>query len=113
MSAVPHRIKDVLEKPPERRSAKDRRRLEAWDRRTARLRLETLEHRLEQLGAVLDRDGVGWLYHDPRRPAFSRECRAGRPGDCRWYPCCNDAHPDPRRTYRGLGRRLETDSIAS
>ena len=105
MSAVPHRIKDVLGKPDDRRTTKDRRRLEAWERRSARLRLARLEQELAHLGALLDATGAGPLYHDPRRPVFSRECRLGRPADCHWYPCCNDAHPDPRRVYDGVARR--------
>jgi hypothetical protein len=46
------------------------------------------------------------MYHDPRHPVFSKECRLGRPGECHWYPCCNDVHPDPARLYHGLERRL-------
>jgi hypothetical protein len=113
VSAVPHRIKDVLGKPPERWNAKDRRRIEAWDRRQARLRLEELQERLAVLGHWLDAAGDGPLYHDPRQPAFSRECQAGRPADCRWYPCGNDAHPDPRRVYEGIARRWQLRSLSA
>ena len=105
MTALPHRIKDVLHTPEERRSAKDRRRLEAWERRSARLRLERLEVELAGFAEWLDAAGTAPLYHDPRSPVFSRECRIGRPADCRWYPCCNDVHPDPRRIYDGIARR--------
>jgi hypothetical protein len=105
MAAVPHRIKDVLEKPESRRTAKDRRRLEAWNRRSARLQLARLEEGLAHLAEVLEASGWPELYHDPRHPVFSRECRLGRPADCHWYPCCNDVHPDPRRVYDGVARR--------
>jgi hypothetical protein len=105
MAALPHRIKDVLHTPEERRSAKDRRRLEAWERRAARQRLERLEAHLVDLADSLEAFGWEPLYHDPRAPVFSRECRIGRPNDCHWYPCCNDAHPDPRRVYDGIERR--------
>jgi hypothetical protein len=105
MAAVPHRIKDVLVKPEDRRTAKDRRRLEAWERRANRLKLERLEQELVHLADSLEAYGWELLYHDPRTPVFSRECRAGRPADCRSYPCCNDVHPDPRRVYDGIERR--------
>jgi hypothetical protein len=104
MAAVPHRIKDVLEKPENRRTVKDRRRLEAWDRRSARLQLARLEEALAGLAQVLEASGWPELYHDPRQPVFSRECRLGRPGECRWYPCCNDVHPDPRHVYDSVTR---------
>lgn len=105
MAAVPHRIKDVLGKSEDRRTAKDRRRLEAWDRRSARLKLERLERELVHLADSLEAYDWEPLYHDPRNPVFSRECRTGRPADCHWYPCCNDVHPDPRRVYDGIARR--------
>jgi hypothetical protein len=111
MSTVPHRIRDVLAKPVERRTATDRQRLAAWDRREARRHVEALDAELDALGVLLDLEGVGPLYHDPRRPVFSEQCRVGRPAECRWYPCCNDVHPDPARLYRGLRRRLYVDAL--
>jgi hypothetical protein len=77
----------------------------------ARLHLSELTDELDELGVLLDLEGAGPLYHDPRRPAFSAECRAGRPWECRWYPCCNDFHPDPARVYRGIERRLHVDAL--
>jgi hypothetical protein len=106
-SHLPHRIHDIQRKPPERRTSKERNRMRAWERREARAALTDLEAELRLLAEAMEQlDRVPWLYHDPRQPVFSRECRLGRPGECHWYPCCNAVHRDPARTYREILRHL-------
>ena len=106
-SHTPHRIKDILGKPEHRRTPKERQRLRAWGRRAARDELARLERDLALLADALpELGGVGPLVHDPRRPAFSKECRQGRPDLCRWYLCCSVVHPDPRATYEDLLQRV-------
>ena len=104
-SQVPHRIRDILAKSADRRTPGERKRLEAWERRMARVHLVELERQLQTLSTtVAEAGGVAWPYHDPRLPVFSRECRQGRPEECRWYPCCNDRHTDPARSFAHLRR---------
>jgi hypothetical protein len=106
-SQMPHRIKDILAKPAHRRTPKECQRLRAWDRRAARDELARLEDDLALLAdALVELGDIGPLVHDPRRPAFSKECRQGRPDQCHWYLCCSVVHPDPRATYQDLLQRV-------
>jgi hypothetical protein len=106
-SQVPHRIKDILAKPEEQRTPRERRRLQAWDRRGAKEQLARLEEDLVLLAdALAELPHVGPLVHDPRMPAFSKECREGRPDECRWYLCCSVVHDDPREAYHDLLQRV-------